>query len=278
MFQDHTKIIQGLLDGEFSEEGQGHLVHPFVKLIFVVVPLLLATIWLTVRYQNIVLDSYMMLGLIITILFCQSIDFRPDGLNKTLKFFTFLILGWTAIIISKFVVIQNNNILELLNFRKKLEIIGKYITFEDTLIIMLFATSARGITRLYITDVVWLGRLLFFKNLKIVYYTIIITYFVIKKTFSEMFNTAFYAAKNRAKLVRSQKGRIKALETWALLFIQKFLSGLSELAVLTHSLLTEKGFFSGVSKNTIKKKISIEDWVALLFLSISIFVILIFKI
>lgn len=259
-------LVNDILKGQFQEEGRGHLVHPAVKIIFVIVPLSLGTIVLAMRFYDRHLPLNLLFGVILTVFTCQSLDFRPSGRATTYRWMFFFFIGWGLIYASKLFAFSIESIVKFFGIQKTIETVGRFVSIEDALIFLLFIAAARGIIRLGVTDVLWSSRFLLFRRFKLVYMAVIFTYLIVHRTVSRITGLAWSTARNKTRLARKSLGRVKAFETGSRLFLQKLLLGYNELAQQARSLLHERGFFEKDSHNSIPRSLSAEDICALMLL------------
>jgi len=271
MQENARQIFDRIIKGDFQQERRGNLRQPFVKLALVAIPLLAGTMALLLRYYGLHYINYLILIFLI-IIFCQSLDFRPSGMARTIRWLLIFITGIVLTYLSAYGIFSLEQSIDLLGLRRIISFIGKAITGEDILIFLLFALAARGIRLFNSSDVLILSRFLYFRRLKQAYFTVIFTFYISISSVERIIGTAWATSKNKSRLAYRSRGWVGSRITGATLFLYQLLTRLEELARQTNSILRERGFYSKESQNVLPKSFSSEDICVTIILVMSILI------
>jgi hypothetical protein len=256
-----NQIINDVLTGKTQSNSQGHLVHPLIKLFFIIFPLAIASY---ILFFHPSLSDGKLYLILITSIVCRKIDFRESKRRAMSLWTIFYFFSWIIIILDIYSIISLGKILSHLNIQKYLSYLTDIISVQTSLMILLFYSSASAIRSITATDSLWLSRMWLLKRLIYIHTTIVITYFLIRKTLPEVISSAWSISWYKARLSKKLQGFLKSKKTGLYLLLQNLGFNLKRIATLTESVLTERGFFYPEIKNPLPIHLSAEDKVALI--------------
>lgn len=245
------EIIKLIMAGSIQREKRANLANPWLKLALVIIPLAIGTYQLSMRLLKISFTSQATVAyitILLGVLVAQSIDLRRKNIVRMLR--------WTISCISLEVIVflLTAGIIHVEAIRKGIPsfapigFVGGYVTLSDAILFACFLVSARGVRLLNATDAFTLcGLIAWAPRLQTLYETCIVTYFTIAHSISGLFSQAAMVAENRYRLMRVQRRRLEAFLSASNLYLKAILSGFSERAELTESILEERQWYSGLA-------------------------------
>lgn len=255
-------LIDNVLRAHVQHEERGHLVHPLVKIVFVVGPMFVGAGGLLIRFFGYTLENLWLVLALLVILTCQSLDFRITARRRTIQWLLVLLVATLFLALALFDLIEVEAIIRVLTDNPVVHLFEHYITANDILLMAMFAAAARGVLRLSASDVLWFRQFILFRRLEHGYVVAVVTYYVIQSTLKQRIGEAWQVGRSkRLQLLRTQP-RARATALAAKLFTQRLLMGFEELGRNAESLLHERGLFDVAAINEPDIQASVEDVIA----------------
>lgn len=148
----------------------------------------------------------------------------------------------SCVLLNELNILTIDIIIDFLNLSPFIELVGRFVSLLDLLIIALFISSARSVMRLNAVDTLFIAR--FFGTGKFfeIYITIAVTYLVVQNTVSRRVSVAWQAANNKYRLARLRNSYFSSYSTGFNLFISKLLMEFQDY-VSSHRISTHRARF-----------------------------------
>lgn len=275
-------IVDDIIEGKTQRKDAGNISSPTVKMSLVLIPAFIGVVLCYFRFKSVSIGRYLestgasipfdnslLILLYLTILYCQSVDFRESSINDTKQYSILLLSVWLVVLFSKIYEFSLFSLIEFFNASRPVEYALSWVRVEDALLVCAFLVALRGFTLISATDMLKFARFLLYRPVIYVYVFVIMLYYLARNMMVKMFYEAWLCAKNRLKISSQNSSRVKAYLNSMQIFAINVLKGMKKLVDLSLSITGERGYYKNFYDRPFNTNTNSEDIFASVILSIT---------